>query len=767
MVNKRNRIIYASQSVFAEGQVLYRVQTFGSSTTFQTEDVFELGQLELTDVVDDSPQVAVTLDGNDYGSIYTMATLAKVPTTNLNHNIRQSDGVSFDGLVSGSIDVSLGDLNGSSFVGLPAASGTGKANIVIKSSIGGTAQRYYHGVQLIDFGRECGLSKGVDIYSPIQAECSLGTTNSDIEATKYLSDVFINNLTLNYQSQGISTENYAGETEQKVWLLNEARFVTWEEWHIGVGSLQIPAATFAAKTYLQLALPLVNSVATLEKGNLAFLKTNEVGRPSLLVSFARGGGLTVGESKFVPIFDSASCIPSNALEYFIYTAATNRLSYYSNGLSASLSSILPAGRSAFINGDRVCVVYSADAYGAENPSDRPAGADATVVIGKYFAPISTRDVEDLGAVRQGQVEAYLVDPDLVINGALTGATIGSNTITFNNTLSSSVDLTKFIGLAFRITNGPGAGGPARKIVSAVNSLSGNFNNGTVTLGGAAWSTLRLSESATQNSTTTSVFVDDLCSVTSDYVGSSITVLNPTTQTVTITGVNTLTNAILVNTLSAAPTNTSLVEVSVQPTVSSTFLIGDYDLALRLQNVTFTANMTREVLKELGHLNPYARTLTLPIQFTVSVDTTASDLKNHAIFAGKGSKFENGDLTDLNITDLFSKDNLAVVVMVYQQNDTEAGGNGLDRKVNSPDMFGDEYFNDGIKGQYTSTDGTLTEYPLKTIIAQNLRITDENYNLALGSNATQTFAFRGTNQLTAIRGRVGVQYAAKVIESQGE
>jgi hypothetical protein len=767
MVNKRNRIIYASQSVFAEGQVLYRVQTFGSSTTFNTEDVFELGQLELTDVVDDSPEVAVTLDGNDYGSIYTMATLAKVPLTNLNHNIRQSDGTTFDGLVSGSINVSLGDLDAAAFSGLPAASGTGIANIVIKDSIGGSALKYYHGVQLIDFGRECGLSKGVDIYSPVQAECSLGTANEDIEATKYLSDVFINSVELNYQSEGISTENYAGETEQKVWLLNEARFVTWEEWHVGTGSLEISASTFAAKTYLQLALPVISTVATLEKGNLGFLKTNEVGRPSILMAFARGGGLTVGESKFVPIFDSADCIPSNALEYFIYNPATNRLSYFSNGLASTLAAALPAGRSNYLSGDRVFVVYAGNAFGEEAPVDRPAGADATVVVGKYFSPVPTRDVEDVGAVRQGQVEAYLVDPELVLNGALTGATIGANSITFSNTIASSVDLTRFVGLGFRVTSGPGAGGPAREIVSASNSISGNFNNGTITLGGASWSTLRLNESSTQSSTTTTVFVDSLCSVTSDYVGSSVTVLNPTSQTVTITGVNTLNNSLLVPTLSGAPTNASLVEVSVEPTTTSEFIVGDYELALRLQNVTFTANLTREALKELGHLNPYTRTLTLPIQFTVSIDTTASDLKNYAVFAGKSSKFEEGTLTDINITDLFAKDNLAVVIMVYQQNDTEAGGNGLDRKVNAPDMFGDEFFNDGIKGQYTSTDGSLTEYPLKTIIAQNLRITDEAYSLALGSNATQTFAFRGTNQLTAIRGRVGIEYVTKVIESQGE
>ena len=158
MASRRNRIIYASQSVHAEGRILYRVQTLGSATTFNSTDLFELGQLNLIDVVDDAPDVAVTLDGLDYGSIYTMATLAKVPTANLHHNIRQSDGVTFFGTVSG-IDTSTGSISGS----LPAASGTGKAHIVVREGAGGDALRYLHGVALVDFARECGVSKGVDI----------------------------------------------------------------------------------------------------------------------------------------------------------------------------------------------------------------------------------------------------------------------------------------------------------------------------------------------------------------------------------------------------------------------------------------------------------------------------------------------------------------------------------------------------------------------------------------------------------------------------
>jgi hypothetical protein len=768
MASRRNRIIYASQSVHAEGRVLYRVQTLGSSTTFNTTDIFELGQLNLTDVVDDNPEVAVTLDTNDYGSIYTMATLAKVPTQNLNHNIRQSDGITFAGTVSGSIPVGTGDLD--LIAGLPAASGTGKSNLVIKTAPGGTALAYVHGVSLPDFGRDCGISKGVDLYSPIQTECALGTANNEIEFTKLLRDVFINRMELNYQSSDISTENYGGETEQKQWFLNAARFLSWEEWRVGSLTSQIAAATLAAKSSLVLSLPASATVATLEDKSIGFLKRDLAGRPAVLFQFVNGGGLTVGESKSVAVFDKGQCTPTSVLEYFLYDSATNELEYFSNGLADTLDAVLPAARSAFQAGDRIFVFYAADQYAVEvGGPGRPGGADSSYVSAKYFAPISSEDTEDIGAVRQGQVEAYLVDPDLILTSLLTGATISATQIQFNNTVSNQIDLSRFLGLKIRIKEGPGKNGPARAIIAAVNNISGNFNNGTLTLGGAAWSSIRLYESTSQASTVSGVYVSDLCGIDNAYAGSDITVLvggNPTTTTVS--GVDSLNNLITFNpVISGAPDNGTEVLVSVEPTTASEVIIGDYELALRLQNVTITADMTREQLKEIGRLNPYARTLNIPINFTVTIESTASDLETFAKFAGKGNKFAAGTLTDLDIVDLLAKDNITVAVMVYQQTDQEAGGTGLDRKVLSPDMFNDEYFVNGIRNTYAKTDGSAREYPLKTVIAQNLRITDEGTNTPIQGNATQSFGFRGTNEVTQVRGYLDVDLVAKTIESQGD
>lgn len=767
MANRRTRIIYASQSVNAEGRILYRVQTFGSTTTFNTTDYFELGQLNLTDVVDDAPGVAVTLDTLDYGSIYTMATLAKIPVDNLHHNIRQSDGTTFYGTVGAFGDTSNGDLDDATFSGLPAASGTGIANLVVKETLGGAALGYLHGCQLIDFARECGVSKGVDIASPIQAECKLGSADNEIEFTKFVKDVFINNIEMNYRSDDTSAENYAGETEQKQWFLNNARFLSWEEWHVGNLSGQVPAATMASKADLVLSLETPNVVATLSNRNLAFLKKDEAGRPAVLFTFVKGGGLTLGESKAVPVFSKNECIPTSLLEYFLYDSTDNTLEIYQNGSAATLGDLLPAARSAFINGDKIYVHYAANAYAVEIGGSRPVGADSSYVSAKYFAPISSDDVENVGGIRQGQVEAYLVDPDLILSSALTGATIGATSIQFSGTVASDKDLTKYVGLKLRVIDGPGKDGPAREIIGATNNLVGSNNNGTVNLGGSAWPSLLLRESSSQSSTVSGVYVNDLCGVDTDYVGSDFTVVvsgSPESRVIASVDVA---NKLIVPTVdfSDVPDDGGQVTVSTEPTAASTVLIGDYELALRLRNVTITSSLTREQLKEMGHLNPYARPVTLPIGFTVAIEATAGDLETFATFAGKLNSYKNDTLTDLDIVDLFAKDNLAVVVKVYQQTDQEAGGTGLDRKVRTADMFGDEYFDNGIRNVYTATDGTLRERPLKVVVAQNLRITDEGINTTMGQNASQTLSFRGTNEVIAIRGDIGIDKVTKVFESQ--
>ena len=195
---RRNRIIYPSNSVWANGNVLYRVMTFGSTTTFNTEDIFELGQLTVIDVVDDSPTVAVTIETDEFGSLSNLYALA---------NLEQDDVLVHDATsVSGHLTV---------------VSGLGES---------ATNIAFYHGVTLTDFGLSavCGNSS-VEIWAPIQNECDLGTDANNVDQTMYLPRVFINSLEWTYTAGANAAENYGGETDAKFWFVNDGKFVSNEE----------------------------------------------------------------------------------------------------------------------------------------------------------------------------------------------------------------------------------------------------------------------------------------------------------------------------------------------------------------------------------------------------------------------------------------------------------------------------------------------------------------------------------------------------------
>lgn len=518
----RNRIIYASQSVNVNGDFLYRVQTLGSTTSFTSTDLFELGQQDIIDVVDDVPTVAVTLDTNDWGSVRTAAATANV-------------------------DVSGWDLTAT-------ASG---ANIVAVS--GTTNVRYYNGVTLAHYGVS---GSEFDLWAPVQSESSLGTANNVIDQTMFMGRCFANGITMNYSVGGQATENYTAETDNKMWLLNDGRFVTQEEWDI----------TGATTTFNLSLVDVTQEVATLSDQTRAFLYTDPAtGKRAIKVYDASTQSVL-----YFPILVGAATATTAG-----YVAATNVVTMATGFTCAA--------------GDKVYIRYAADAYGVFGLGS------STRVKANYFSPATdvNTDLEhsNLGGVRQGQVEVYLVDPDITT---------------------------------------------------------------------------------------------------------------------------------------------------------------DYSLALRIQTCNISATLNRESLNELGHLKPYDRPVTFPIEVTTSVETTAGDLATFAKFAGKGAAFDANTLIDLSIDHIQSKDNLILVVMIYDQTDIEAGGTGADRKALRSDLAGKAFFNGGVVGTYDNPIVPATpdrEYPLKTIIVPDLKVTNEAYNLAVGSNATQTFSFRSTNKLFMIKGFV--------------
>lgn len=601
---RRNRIIYPSNSVWANGNLLYRVMTFGSTTTFNTEDVFELGQLSIIDVVDDSPTVAVTIETDEFGSVSNLYALA---------NVEFDDTVVHDATsVSGHITI---------------VSGTGENPDKIS---------FYHGIALTDFGLSgCESGSAVEIWAPIQSECSLGTTNDEIDQTMYLPRVFINSIEWSYSPGTNATENFGGETDSKFWFVNDGRFISNEEfvygtaggvWNQNDGTTGGTGQTVASGT-TSVFLGLDDGAATAESvsvrstGQLAFLRFDAFGTESVRY-FNRSSKI----STEIAVVSGTAAVAGS----YVYNLGNNEL-FDPTDLETNIDFGVTDGKH---EGDILSVIYAANAY-AKKFADLSAGTkssrvdDAVMATrrdAEYFTPIDVDPAakpEDVGAVRQGQIEIYLVDKDALDPSAA---------------------------------------------------------------------------------------LDD-------------------------------------------------------------------QIALRVTSVTITADLTRDPLFELSHLRPYDRALVFPIPFTVTVETTANNLTEYATFASKRSGVVGETTDDISIFDFMTANNrLDLVVQIFQQTDQEAGGTGSKRRVLTREMVGDEYYQRGLK--HTYYDGidvdpdTLTvfptaiptipnktnthrERPLKTVIAKDLRITDEGYNLTLGENATQTYGFRGTNRLFAVVGEVPI------------
>ena len=515
MAARRNRILYASQSVYCNGEVLYRVQTMGSTTTFTSTDIFELGHLDIIDVVDDVPAVAVTLNTNDWGDVRTFALLAQVSEAKL-------------AMTAGAIDTNAN---------LAVVSGTQ----MIETG------EYLHGACLADFAITCGNLPGVSMWSPIQSECDMGTLSNNIDQTMYMDDVYVNRVEFNYSTGAEATENYTGETDNKMWLLNSAKFVNYQKWNLDGAEGDHVVITTDGGT-----------IATLSDGSLAFMRTNEEGYRSVV--YYDNVANTATACRVEP------GVVQNE-DYFVYNDANDYLYF-------------PCGGPATVSGNVLDATFAADKYNG-------------VTHNCYFQALSAAERYPVGALRQGQVELYIV----------------------------------------------------------------------------------------------------------------------------------------------GRTDTS------------------YKGAWRITSAVIGADLTREPLNELGHLNPYDRPLTLPIPVTANLETTGGDLEHWSVFADKYAGYAAASLKDLDLTDLMTTDYLTLVVMVYAQTDEEAGGSGGARTVlTSSDLVGKDYMYDGVPGTYIADD---TERPLKTIIVNNLKITEEGCNLDVGTNATQTFNFKTNNDVFVVKGGIPI------------
>jgi hypothetical protein len=390
---KPTRIQHGGVGIYLNDKQADRVQTFGSSTALNTEDLKEVGNKNIVEVIDGIPTVDVTLDSNQYGSGKTLAQLA-----NLNFDYAYCQ-IAPSGALQ--VDVTAGDyfmnemkynhtatsLEFSAEVAALAANQAqiicveiGVDNVPDKNpgtafTIGGTPDRpattashlKLGEVYLVDslteitddyianFHDIVTITEGdyeyakVDIVAPVK-EVGDNTTTDDIIRTMYMENAFCNRVDLAFNTDGLSTENFSLETDNKRWFLNGARAVV-------VDRFRTVAATF---TLTETPTQLANLNYTLK---------------------AR-------------VFDSATGL------YRTLTEATA-------GVVADTYSINPAGPSiTLLDGnlgatETLIVRYCAD----------PAALDVHGYVSFKMLPDPKEAHPDpAGGIKQGQVEIYIVGP---------------------------------------------------------------------------------------------------------------------------------------------------------------------------------------------------------------------------------------------------------------------------------------------------------------------------------------------------------------------
>lgn len=264
---KPTRVRYSSVGVFVDDIDMDRIQTVGSATRYNDQELRELGTLNIIEVAEDLPTIDVTIDTNEYGSNKTLATFANkgfgcrvfaVPTDTAPGSSKvklEAGAVVINGVripvqaaeipitTRGAYTISIKPdpkanpqwtLSVSQYdatsnpnptpppvpageVGIAQISATDDSLVVTQDMI--TDIRDFKTIQVTDFE----LAKA-DMYIPV-----IPSGSTEIERTCYLENVYITRIDLNYSTDGVATENYSAETDSKRWLFNNARHVIVEQ----------------------------------------------------------------------------------------------------------------------------------------------------------------------------------------------------------------------------------------------------------------------------------------------------------------------------------------------------------------------------------------------------------------------------------------------------------------------------------------------------------------------------------------------------------
>jgi hypothetical protein len=359
---KASRVRYSGSAPFVDDAQVNRVQALGSSSRLTTEDMKELGTLNIVEIVDDVPQVDVSIDTNENGTNEVLGLLANkgygcqvvaVPTVTAvgSNKIKVRPGsyyakgnrVLFEGAeltVSGTTAqvVYLQPEVSGDKVSIGASVPAGAVKLADVTPVGGIVKqadivdaRSFHEIKELDFE----LAK-VDIFVPVKQSGS----GDNVARTMYMDRVYVNNIDFGFQVNGVASASYRLETDNKRWFLNDSAQIVVDEFK---------ATTTGALTLSQTPNQLAN-------GNY-MLKVTHNGN-----DLVEGVGYTV-------------------------TAGTKSLTI--TGIAI---------------GDLVKVRYT------------------SATGGRFFAPVPALEEphpELAGGLKEGQVELFLVDKDGVVDATRT------------------------------------------------------------------------------------------------------------------------------------------------------------------------------------------------------------------------------------------------------------------------------------------------------------------------------------------------------------
>ncbi|RPK20066.1 hypothetical protein [Paenibacillus xylanexedens] len=246
MANRPTRVRYSGVGAFVDDVQANRIQAFGSSSRLTTEDMKELGTLNIVEIVDDVPQVDVSIDQNENGTLDLFALLANKPygcqvvavpdgsaigTNQVKvlagvYKTASGHPIFFEGAT---IAVPTG--NSQTVYLKPEVTGGGTAKVGVGTSLptGGIALATVAGSNVIKqadivdtrpFGEVSHLDfelANVDIFVPVKQSGS----GDDVKRTMYMEKAFVNNVDYNFQTQGTVTASYRLETDNKRWFLND------------------------------------------------------------------------------------------------------------------------------------------------------------------------------------------------------------------------------------------------------------------------------------------------------------------------------------------------------------------------------------------------------------------------------------------------------------------------------------------------------------------------------------------------------------------